>query len=111
MDRLWHAEGLDLCMSAYRCVATGDGVGMLEIVGNAMTLAAIVSKSVGRGFARNIRAAIQVYVRDSVLRDWLVEQTRDTPGAFATAQNNFIRSCAAYCVATYVLGIGDRECV
>ena len=109
MDRLWRAEGLDLCMSAYRCVATSDGVGMLEIVGNAVTLASIVSKSISGTFAHNVRAAMQVYMHDNVFRDWLIVQTGNSASALAAAQNNFVRSCAAYCVATYVLGIGDRE--
>jgi phosphatidylinositol-4,5-bisphosphate 3-kinase len=109
MDRLWRAEGLDLCISPYRCVATGDGVGMLEIVRNASTLASIVSGSVPGGFAHNVRAALQVYAHDSVIRDWLEVQAGGSQAALAAAQQQFVRSCAGYCVATYVLGIGDRE--
>ena len=38
MDQLWQEEGLNLQMNPYACLATGDMVGMLEMVMHASTL-------------------------------------------------------------------------
>lgn len=41
MDKLWKEEGLDLRLNAYGCVATGDELGMIEVVLNASTTASV----------------------------------------------------------------------
>lgn len=38
MDQLWQENGLNLQMNAYDCIATGDEVGMLEMVMKSATL-------------------------------------------------------------------------
>jgi phosphatidylinositol-4,5-bisphosphate 3-kinase len=42
MNLLWKREGLNLCLSPYGCVCTGDELGMLEVVTNSQTLAGII---------------------------------------------------------------------
>uniref|UniRef100_A0A3Q2D4W3 Phosphatidylinositol 4,5-bisphosphate 3-kinase catalytic subunit gamma isoform-like n=1 Tax=Cyprinodon variegatus TaxID=28743 RepID=A0A3Q2D4W3_CYPVA len=49
---------------------------------------------------------------DDLRQDMLViqvRQTRDPPDSASHAVERFVKSCAGYCVATYVLGIGDRH--
>lgn len=97
MDSLWKEEGLDLMMIPYGCLATGKDVGLIELVKCAKTITAIQS----RGGAR---AAIQM--DSSQLYKWIKE---NNPDRYEEAIDAFTRSCAGYCVATFVLGIGDRH--
>eukprot|EP00298_Acanthocystis_sp_HF-20_P016995 c21646_g1_i3.p1 GENE.c21646_g1_i3~~c21646_g1_i3.p1 ORF type:complete len:1154 (-),score=502.59 c21646_g1_i3:167-3628(-) len=97
MDKLWEAQGLQLRMNTYNVVATGDMMGMLEIVPNAVTYAKITKEAGG---------AIEVFNKQRV-KEWI---TKTNPGKQSLAAiDNLIRSMAGYCVATYVLGIGDRH--
>eukprot|EP01102_Stenamoeba_stenopodia_P009928 TRINITY_DN2950_c0_g4_i1.p1 TRINITY_DN2950_c0_g4~~TRINITY_DN2950_c0_g4_i1.p1 ORF type:complete len:949 (+),score=178.17 TRINITY_DN2950_c0_g4_i1:889-3735(+) len=98
MDKIWKQEGLDLRLSPYGCIATGDQEGMIEIVLNAETTANI-NKQAG-GFR-------EVFKKNT-LRDWLRKQNPDEQ-LMKRAQETFCLSCAGYCVATFVLGIGDRH--
>lgn len=98
MDSQWKADGLDLRMIPYGCLSTGDQVGLIEVILNSSTIAKIQKKSHGA------RGAF----KKEVLLQWLREQNPN-PTHLAKAIENFTLSCAGYCVATYVLGIGDRH--
>ncbi|KAL7719342.1 Phosphatidylinositol 3-kinase [Entamoeba marina] len=100
MNQMWQSEGFDMRLSLYECLAMGKAVGMIEVVLGSETIAAI-QKMYGGG---NVSAAFQ----EKPLYRWLREKN---PGKddFNNAQQNFIYSCAGYCVATYVLGVGDRH--
>eukprot|EP00040_Diaphanoeca_grandis_P031058 m.185002 g.185002 ORF g.185002 m.185002 type:complete len:1048 (-) comp32214_c7_seq1:67-3210(-) len=95
MDDMWTEQGLDMKMNAYSCLSTGDEVGMLQVVMNSTTIATIQGK-VGGAW------------KDELMYQWL-EKKNPTPEALLKAADNFMDSCAGYCVATYVLGIGDRH--
>ena len=97
MDSQWKQAGLDLRMNPYGCLSTGAQVGMIEVVLNSSTIAKIQKKKGARGaFDRKL------------LYQWLKDQN-PTPEAMESAIENFMYSCAGCCVATYVLGIGDRH--
>lgn len=41
MDHLWKEEGLDLHLTSYGCIATGKGIGFIEVVSDSKTTADI----------------------------------------------------------------------
>lgn len=98
MDRLWRNHGLDMQMSPYGCISTGNEVGFIEVVLNASTTAHITRDAGGA------KAAFKV----EPINDWLRAQN-PLEQSYEKARRHFLHSCAGYCVATYVLGIGDRH--
>jgi phosphatidylinositol-4,5-bisphosphate 3-kinase len=97
MDSIWNREGLDLRMMPYACLATGSQVGMIEVVRNAVTVYQI--QRLGGKFA-----AIQV--DNTQLFKWIRDKNKSN---LEQAIETFTSSCAGYCVATFILGIGDRH--
>jgi len=95
---VWKKDGLDLRMHPYGCIATGNEVGMIEVVLNADTTANI-NKAYG---------GPKAVLYKETLSNWLQSHNPSTT-QFDKARENFLYSCAGYCVATYVLGIGDRH--
>ncbi|KAL3122824.1 hypothetical protein niasHT_005763 [Heterodera trifolii] len=86
MNDIWLSVQLDLRMVLFRCLPTGSKKGlMIELVPSCKTLREIQIVSSG---------AAGVF-KDEVLNEWPWKMFR--------------RSCVGWCVATYVLGVGDRH--
>lgn len=93
MDQLLRNENIDLKLTPYRILATGPRDGALQFVPNE-TLANVLSEYNG-----GILAYLQAHNPDP-----------STPlGVTAKAMDTYVRSCAGYCVITYLLGVGDRH--
>ncbi|KAM5125878.1 LOW QUALITY PROTEIN: phosphatidylinositol 4,5-bisphosphate 3-kinase catalytic subunit delta isoform-like [Callospermophilus lateralis] len=97
MDALWKQEGLDLRMTPYGCLPTGDCMGLIEAVQHSDTIANIQLN-------QSNLAAMAAFNKD-VLRNWL--KSKNPGEALDQAIEEFTLTCDGYYVATYVLGIGD----
>ncbi|XP_045108091.1 phosphatidylinositol 4,5-bisphosphate 3-kinase catalytic subunit alpha isoform-like isoform X2 [Portunus trituberculatus] len=98
MARLWSEEGLELPLVPYRCQATTRDQGLIEVVPGAATVYGI----------QRVSTLGAIQVDSSQLYKWIKEKNC-TESKLQQAIDNFTKSCAAYCVATFVLGIGDRH--
>ncbi|RNF21801.1 class III phosphatidylinositol 3-phosphate kinase [Trypanosoma conorhini] len=86
IDAMLRQDGLDLCLSPYRVLATGPMEGLVELVPNTVTF-----QSVQRDIAGYIRSH------------------NETAEKYEAALCRFTKSFAGYCVLTFILGIGDRH--
>ncbi|AAZ13385.1 phosphatidylinositol 3-kinase, putative [Trypanosoma equiperdum] len=86
IDMILRQDGLDLCLCPYRVIATGPTEGLVELIPNVVTL-----QSVQRDITGFIRSRNQ------------------SQEGYTAAMSRFTKSCAGYCVLTFILGIGDRH--
>ncbi|KAM9947807.1 hypothetical protein ACTFIW_008177 [Dictyostelium discoideum] len=94
MDRLLKKENLDLKLTPYKVLATAEEDGIVEMVNPSEAMASVLSKYDG-----DILKFFKTHNPDA-----------DSPyGIAPEVMDTFVKSCAGYCVITYILGIGDRH--
>lgn len=86
-------------MIVYDCLTTGNKIGFIEVIKDALTLFKIQMEGGIKG-----RYQIDAFQLFKWLNDY-----NDTNEKLELAIDTFTRSCAGYCVATFILGIGDRH--
>ncbi|XP_046966476.1 phosphatidylinositol 3-kinase catalytic subunit type 3 [Vanessa cardui] len=92
MDKLLRRENLDLKLTPYKVLATSSRHGFLQFVESVTVAEALAAEG-----------SIQNFLRKHA----------GCPGApygiKPETMDTYIRSCAGYCVITYLLGVGDRH--
>lgn len=92
MNELLKSENVDLKLITYKILATGSKEGAIQFIPND-TLTIILSKYHG------ILPYFQKFYPDP----------NEKSGVESWVMDNFVKSCAGYCVITYILGVGDRH--
>ncbi|CAK7298861.1 Phosphatidylinositol 3-kinase C2 domain-containing subunit gamma [Vulpes lagopus] len=97
MDNIWLQEGLDMQMIIYRCLSTGKGQGLVQMVPDAITLAKIHRHS-----------GLIGPLKENTIKKWF-SQHNHLKADYEKALRNFFYSCAGWCVVTFILGVCDRH--
>ncbi|OWB58959.1 hypothetical protein B5S28_g5066 [[Candida] boidinii] len=93
MDKILKNENLDLKLKPYKIVALGSVEGFIEFVPNS-SLSSILAQ-----YNNSILTFLQLHNPDPTAPHSVKPEAMD----------NYVRSCAGYCVITYILGVGDRH--
>ena len=95
MDGILKRGTLDLCLKPYSIIATSTTSGLVEFVENSYPISQILS-------AHN-NSIMQFFQK-------VAPSTNGSKlGINHDVLQRYIRSCAGYCVITYLLGVGDRH--
>ncbi len=93
MDRVLKKAGKEFCLTPYDVLPCGTKAGFVQCVSPSTTVESISNK------------------HGQSIPEWLAGQITNGKTTLSPAEQkqNYINSCAAYCVISYVLGIGDRH--
>ena len=94
MDGLLKRGTLDLCLRPYSIIAMSPSSGLVEFVDNSMPISQVLA---------NYNNSIMQFFRTHAPKSGAKYNVR--PEVIST----YVRSCAGYCVITYILGVGDRH--
>ncbi|GAM28844.1 hypothetical protein SAMD00019534_120200 [Acytostelium subglobosum LB1] len=90
MDNILKDNGIDCNFTLFKCISVGSGLGVIEVVPRSVTLGDFVRRQ----------------DKYKSIEEWLRKKNPDNNSDYIDI---FLKSCAAYCVATYLLGIYDRH--
>ncbi|XP_075159805.1 phosphatidylinositol 4-kinase beta fwd isoform X2 [Haematobia irritans] len=89
---IWQEEHVDLWVRPYKIVCLSNDSGLIEPILNTVSLHQIKKNS------------------NKSLRDYFIDEYGPSDSdAFRLAQKNFVQSCAAYCIISYLLQVKDRH--
>jgi len=94
MDGLLKRGTLDLCLTPYSIIATSPSSGLMEFVDGSIPISQVLA---------NHNNSIMAFFRAKQPQNGAKYNVR--PDVIST----YVRSCAGYCVITYLLGVGDRH--
>lgn len=89
---IWQEENVDLSVQPYKIVCLSNDSGLIEPILNTVSLHQIKKNS------------------NKSLRDYFLDEYGGAESdKFKRAQRNFMQSCAAYCLISYLLQVKDRH--
>jgi len=97
MDGLLKRGTLDLCLKPYSIIATSPSAGLVEFVDGSIPISQILAS-----YNNSIMQFFQSCAP-------AMEGGGAKYGIRPDVMQTYIRSCAGYCVITYILGVGDRH--
>ena len=94
MDGLLKHAALDMCLTPYSVIAMSPSSGLVEFIDGAMPISMVLGQ-----------------YNNSILN--FFQEVAPEKGAKydvkPSVMSTYVRSCAGYCVLTYLLGVGDRH--
>ncbi|XP_055343208.1 phosphatidylinositol 3-kinase catalytic subunit type 3-like [Paramacrobiotus metropolitanus] len=92
MDKLLRQENLDLKLTPYRVIATGTDNGFVQFIDSTPLAEILATEGTIQNFFRKVAPS-----------------KTGANGIAGEVMENYVKSCAGYCVVTYLLGVGDRH--